>query len=78
MNLAAATPIIVRDHVGRPARERVMYQHKERIYIGDGKHAWATNEAFVIEYDRGVTWALGWDTEEAQAFAAQLLLQASA
>lgn len=77
MNLTPGTPITVIDRDGRPARERVMSQHMERIYIGNGLTAWATDEAFVLEHDQGVTWAIGWDTEDARAFAAQLLLRAS-
>jgi hypothetical protein len=72
IGLAPSTPITVRGRDGRPVQERVAYQHADRIYTG-----WATGEAFVIENDRGVSWELGWDTEDAKAFAAQLLLQAS-
>jgi hypothetical protein len=77
VKLASSTPITVRDRDGRPMKERVFYQHGDRIYIANGKTSWATNEVFVLEHDQGVRWVLDWDTEEAKAFAAQLLLQAS-
>jgi len=71
VKLAASTPITVRGTFGQPERQRVLYQRDDRTYFSWG-------DSFVLVADRGVSWELGWDTEEAQAFAAQLLLQASA
>jgi hypothetical protein len=71
VTLTASTPITVRGHDGRPMRERVFSVDAGRIYTGSGG-PW-----FVLENDRGVSWELDWDTEDAKAFAAQLLLQAS-
>lgn len=71
MRLAPSTPITVRGTDGHPERERVLHQlDDDRIHYGWG-------DGFVLAGARGISWELGWDTEEAQAFAAQLLLQAS-
>lgn len=66
------TPILVKDSNGRPRRDRVFHVASGRVWYSTG----ALDCVRLADY--GTTWVYGWEGEAADAFAAQLLLEASA
>lgn len=72
--LAPGAPIVLLMDDGRPRLERVFCVKDGRVYAGAGPgRGW-----WVTLAREGETWCLGWDTPEALAFRATVLLQASA
>lgn len=65
-------PILVKDSNGRPRKDRVFSVEHGHVWYS----TWLYDRVKLADY--GTTWVYGWDSEEADAFAAQLLLVWSA
>lgn len=57
----------------------ILYTHERVLTANDAVINYGNSRSnYVRREDEGKTWARGWDTKDAQAFEAQLILESSA